>query len=33
IIKILRLIPTGSKELTAEQFVNGYKIKAGDVLG
>jgi len=33
IIKILRLIPAGSKELTAEQFVNGYKIKAGDVLG
>jgi len=33
IIKILRLIPAGSKELTAEQFVNGYQIKAGDVLG
>jgi methionyl-tRNA formyltransferase len=33
IIKILRLIPAGSKELTAEQFVNGYKIKTGDVLG
>ena len=33
IIKILRLIPAGSKELTAEQFVNGYKIKAGDVVG
>jgi len=33
IIKILRLIPAGSKELTAKQFVNGYKIKAGDVLG
>lgn len=32
IIKILRLIPAGSKELTAEQFVNGYKIKTGDVL-
>jgi len=32
-IKILRLIPAGSKELTAEQFVNGYQIKAGDVLG
>lgn len=32
IIKILRLIPAGSKELDAEQFVNGYKIKAGDVL-
>jgi len=33
VIKILRLIPAGSKELTAEQFVNGYKIKAGDILG
>ncbi len=33
IIKILRLIPAGSKELTAEQFVNGYKIKAEDILG
>ena len=33
IIKILRLIPAGSKELTANQFVNGYKIKVGDVLG
>ncbi|MGB6370557.1 MAG: hypothetical protein WBF68_05940 [Atribacterota bacterium] len=33
IIKILRLIPAGSKELTAEQFVNGYQIKAGDLLG
>lgn len=33
IIKILKLIPAGSKELNAEQFVNGYKIKAGDVLG
>jgi methionyl-tRNA formyltransferase len=32
IIKILKLIPAGSKELTAEQFVNGYKIKAGDIL-
>ncbi|MBU1035487.1 hypothetical protein KJ974_02195, partial [bacterium] len=32
IIKILRLIPAGSKELTAEQFVNGYQIKVGDVL-
>ncbi|MBA3061383.1 MAG: methionyl-tRNA formyltransferase, partial [Atribacteria sp.] len=32
-IKILRLIPAGSKELTAKQFVNGYKIKVGDVLG
>jgi len=33
IIKILKLIPAGSKELIANQFVNGYKIKAGDVLG
>lgn len=33
IIKILRLIPAGSKELTANQFVNGYKIKVGKVLG
>jgi len=33
IIKILKLIPAGSKELTAGQFVNGYQIKAGDVLG
>ena len=33
IIKILRLVPASSKELTAKQFVNGYKIKAGDVLG
>jgi len=33
IIKILRLIPAGSKELNAEQFVNGYKIKVGEVLG
>jgi methionyl-tRNA formyltransferase len=32
-IKILKLIPAGSKELTAEQFINGYKIKAGDVFG
>jgi len=33
IIKILKLIPAGSKELTAEQYVNGYKIKIGDRLG
>ena len=33
IVKILRLIPAGSKELTASQFVNGYKIRTGDVLG
>ena len=31
-IKIIRLIPAGSKELTANQFVNGYKIKEGEVL-
>ena len=33
IIRILKLIPAGSKELTAEQFVNGYKIEVGEVLG
>jgi len=33
IIKILRLIPASSKELTANQFANGFKIKAGDMLG
>ncbi len=33
IIRILKLIPAGSKELTTEQFVNGYKIKIGDRLG
>lgn len=33
IIKILKLIPAGSKEMMANQFVNGYKIKAGEVLG
>ncbi len=33
IIKILKMIPAGSKELTVNQFINGYKIKAGDVLG
>ena len=33
IIKILKLVPAGSKELTANQFVNGYKIKVGEVLG
>ena len=33
VIKILRLIPAGSKELTASEFVNGYKIKVGEVLG
>ncbi|MDD5013774.1 MAG: methionyl-tRNA formyltransferase [Atribacterota bacterium] len=33
IIRILKLIPAGSKELSAEQFVNGYKIKIGDRLG
>lgn len=32
-IKILKLVPAGSKELTANQFVNGYKIKAAEVLG
>jgi methionyl-tRNA formyltransferase len=33
IIKILRLIPASSKELTANQFINGYKIKVGELLG
>jgi len=33
VIKILKLIPAGSKELTANQFINGYKIKIGEVLG
>jgi len=33
IIKILKLIPAGSKEMTANQFVNGYKIKPGEELG
>jgi len=33
IIKIVKLIPAGSKELTVEQFVNGYKIEVGEVLG
>jgi len=33
IIKILKLIPAGSKELTANQFINGYKIKGGEILG
>ena len=33
IIKILKIIPAGSKELTTSQFINGYKIKAGDILG
>lgn len=33
IIRILKVIPPGAKELSAQQFVNGYKIKVGDVLG
>ncbi|HDK26470.1 MAG TPA: methionyl-tRNA formyltransferase [Candidatus Atribacteria bacterium] len=33
IIKILKLIPAGSKEMMANQFVNGYKIKVGEILG
>jgi methionyl-tRNA formyltransferase len=33
IIKILGLTPAGSKELTANQFINGYKIKVGEMLG
>lgn len=33
IIRILKVIPSGAKELSAQQFVNGYKIKVRDVLG
>jgi len=33
IIRILKLIPSGAKELSAQQFVNGYKIAVGDILG
>ena len=33
IIKILKVIPSGAKEMSAQQFVNGYKIKVGDILG
>jgi len=31
-IKILRLIPAGAREMLANQFVQGYKIKEGEVL-
>jgi methionyl-tRNA formyltransferase len=31
-IKIEKLIPAGAKEMTAGQFINGYKIKIGDRL-
>lgn len=33
IIKILKVVPSGGKIMSAQQFVNGYKIKVGDVLG
>lgn len=33
IIKILKVTPPGAKEMSAQQFVNGYKIKVGDILG
>jgi methionyl-tRNA formyltransferase len=33
IIKLLRMLPAGAKELSATQFVNGYKIKVGNILG
>lgn len=33
IIKILKVVPSGAKEMAAQQFVNGYKIKVGDILG
>ena len=32
IIKILKVVPSGGKIMSAQQFVNGYKIKVGDVL-
>ena len=32
IIKILKVVPSGAKIMSAQQFVNGYKIKVGDVL-
>ena len=32
IIRLLRMLPAGAKELSAMQFVNGYKIKVGDIL-
>lgn len=31
ILRVLRLIPEGSKEMTALQFVNGYRIKLEDI--
>lgn len=33
IILILKLIPEGSKEMFAREFINGYRIKLGDILG
>jgi len=33
IIKILKVVPSGAKEMSAQQFVNGYTIKVGDILG
>ncbi|MHC2994859.1 MAG: methionyl-tRNA formyltransferase [Candidatus Atribacteria bacterium] len=33
IIRILKVVPSGAKEMSAQQFVNGYKIKMGDILG
>ncbi|GAH49192.1 unnamed protein product, partial [marine sediment metagenome] len=33
IIRILKVIPSGAKEMSAQQFVSGYKIKVGDILG
>lgn len=32
IIRILKVVPSGAKEMSAQQFVNGYKIKVGDIL-
>jgi len=33
LIKIIKLIPAGAKEMSAGQFVNGYKIKIENTLG
>lgn len=33
IIRLLRLIPEGSKEMNIQEFINGYRIKIGDIFG
>lgn len=33
IIRLLRLIPEGSKEMNIQEFINGYRIKLGDIFG